>query len=79
MAHSFLFQEEELGGAVLVVLANKQDIEGSMTPAEVANALGLSSIKNRKYQIFKTSATKGIGLDEAMEWLVWHLSTFITP
>lgn len=51
-----------------MVLANKQDIEGAMTPAEVANALGLSSIKNRKYQIFKTSATKGVGLDEAMEW-----------
>ncbi|XP_067937611.1 ADP-ribosylation factor-like protein 1 [Watersipora subatra] len=64
-----MLEEEELGGAVLVVLANKQDIEGSMTPAEVANSLGLSSIKNRKYQIFKTSATKGIGLDEAMEWL----------
>ncbi|KAF6017552.1 ARL1 [Bugula neritina] len=64
-----MLEEEELAGAVLVVLANKQDIEGAMTPAEVANALGLSKIKNRKYQIFKTSATKGVGLDEAMEWL----------
>lgn len=69
LLHLFMsLQEEELKGAVLVVLANKQDIEGAMTPAEVANALGLSSIKNRKYQIFKTSATKGVGLDEAMEW-----------
>jgi ADP-ribosylation factor-like protein 1 len=52
------------------VFANKQDIEGAMTASEVANALGLPSLKNRKYQIFKTSATKGTGLDEAMEWLV---------
>jgi len=52
------------------VFANKQDIEGAMTVTEVANALGLSAIKNRKYQIFKTSAIKGDGLDEAMEWCV---------
>ena len=54
--------------ATLCVFANKQDIEGAMTVTEVANALGLSAIKNRKYQIFKTSAIKGEGLDEAMEW-----------
>ena len=53
---------------MLCVFANKQDIEGAMTVTEVANALGLSAIKNRKYQIFKTSAIKGDGLDEAMEW-----------
>ncbi len=62
------FQEDELKKAILVVFANKQDIEGAMTVTEVANALGLPSLKNRKYQIFKTSAIKGEGLDEAMEW-----------
>jgi ADP-ribosylation factor-like protein 1 len=55
---------------VLCVFANKQDIEGAMTASEVANSLGLPSLKNRKYQIFKTSAVKGTGLDEAMEWFV---------
>ena len=63
-----LRQEDELKKSVLVVFANKQDIEGAMTVTEVANSLGLSIIKNRKYQIFKTSAIKGEGLDEAMEW-----------
>ncbi len=65
---AFVWQEEELKKSILVVFANKQDIEGAMTVTEVANALGLSSLKNRKYQIFKTSAIKGEGLDEAMEW-----------
>ena len=51
------------------MFANKQDIEGAMTASEVANSLGLPFLKNRKYQIFKTSAVKGTGLDEAMEWL----------
>ena len=57
----------------MCVFANKQDLEGAMTASEVANSLGLPSLKNRKYQIFKTSAVKGTGLDEAMEWYKIHL------
>jgi len=64
-----MLEEDELRKAILVVFANKQDIEGAMTVTEVANHLGLSALKNRRYQIFKTSAIKGDGLDEAMEWL----------
>jgi len=30
-----MLEEEELGGAVLAVLANKQDIEGAMSVTEV--------------------------------------------
>ena len=41
-----------------------------MSASEVSNALGLSALKSRTWSIFKTSATKGEGLDEAMEWLV---------
>jgi ADP-ribosylation factor-like protein 1 len=64
-----LIQEDELKGAVLVVLANKQDMEGALSVAEVHQALGLDALKNRTFQIFKTSATKGEGLDQAMDWL----------
>lgn len=63
------FQEEELAGAILVVLANKQDMAGCLTVAEVHQALGLDALKDRTFQIFKTSATKGEGLDQAMDWL----------
>lgn len=56
-------------GAILVVLANKQDMQGCLTVAEVHQALGLENLKNRTFQIFKTSATKGEGLDSAMDWL----------
>ena len=68
-----VWQEDELKNAVLCVYANKQDIEGAMSVTEVALALGLSNVKNRKYQIFKTSAIKGEGLDDAMEWCVLDL------
>ena len=39
-----------------------------MTPSEISTALGLSALKNRTWAIFKTSAIKGEGLEEAMEW-----------
>ena len=45
-----------------------KDMEGAMSASEVSNALGLSVLKSRTWSIFKTSATKGEGLDEAMEW-----------
>ncbi len=65
-----MLENDELKNAVLCVLANKQDLDGCMSVSEVENALDLTSLKIREYQIFKTSAMKGIGLNEAMEWLV---------
>jgi ADP-ribosylation factor-like protein 1 len=64
-----MLEEEELKKAVLVVLANKQDMDTAMSVAEVHSSLGLDALKSRTFQIFKTSALKGDGLDEAMEWL----------
>lgn len=92
---SISLQEDELNDAILVVLANKQDMEGCMSVAEVHQALGLEALKNRTFQvtkklqkltdvllnlkktfqIFKTSATKGEGLDQAMDWLSNALQT----
>ncbi|CAD6199648.1 unnamed protein product [Caenorhabditis auriculariae] len=68
-----MLQEDELQGAVLAVLANKQDIPGCLTETEVYKALGLEALRNRTIQIFKTSASKGEGLDAAMDWLANQL------
>jgi len=70
-----MLEEEELRKSILMVFANKQDMEGAMSAAEVSTALGLSALKNRTWSIFKTSAVKGEGLDEAMDWLVNALKT----
>ncbi|XP_055377326.1 ADP-ribosylation factor-like protein 1 [Condylostylus longicornis] len=71
----YMLREEELADAILVVMANKQDTEGCMSVAEVHSALGLENLRYRTFQIFKTSATKGEGLDQAMEWLSNALQT----
>eukprot|EP00658_Telonema_sp_P-2_P083147 TRINITY_DN892_c0_g1_i1.p1 TRINITY_DN892_c0_g1~~TRINITY_DN892_c0_g1_i1.p1 ORF type:complete len:181 (+),score=31.34 TRINITY_DN892_c0_g1_i1:206-748(+) len=61
--------EEELVNVPIAVLANKQDMPGAMAPEEVATALGLPEVMDRPWAIFKTSATRDEGVQEALEWL----------
>lgn len=70
-----MLEEEELKKAILVVFANKQDMEGALSKTEVTNALGLTALKSRTWSIFATSAVKGDGLTEAMDWLTKQLSS----
>ena len=65
-----MLEEEELKNTSLLIIANKQDIEGALTVTQVSDILGLSSLKNRQWTIFKCSAITGEGLTEAMDWLV---------
>lgn len=64
-----LLEEEELKNCPVLVFANKQDLPTALTLAEISNLLGLSNIKNRQWAIFKSSATKGFGLEEGLDWL----------
>lgn len=66
--HSMM-AEEELKNASLLVFANKQDLPDVLTEAEVSEGLGLSSLRNRQWAIFKSSALKGTGLVEGLDWL----------
>tara|TARA_B100000524_G_scaffold233613_1_gene124190 strand:- start:308 stop:751 length:444 start_codon:yes stop_codon:yes gene_type:complete len=65
-----MLEEEELKDAVLMVFANKQDLPNAMTADAIAEKLGLSSLECRQWAIFKTSAIKGDGLYEGLDWLV---------
>jgi ADP-ribosylation factor-like protein 1 len=51
------------------VLCVPQDLPGALSDAQVAEALGLADIRNRDWAIFKTSAIKGDGLFEGLDWL----------
>ncbi|KAH1100591.1 hypothetical protein GLYMA_13G094000v4 [Glycine max] len=64
-----ILEEEELKGAVVLIFANKQDLPGALDDAAVTEALELHKIKNRQWAIFKTSAIKGEGLFEGLDWL----------
>eukprot|EP00252_Welwitschia_mirabilis_P018340 TRINITY_DN40769_c0_g1_i1.p1 TRINITY_DN40769_c0_g1~~TRINITY_DN40769_c0_g1_i1.p1 ORF type:complete len:196 (+),score=33.65 TRINITY_DN40769_c0_g1_i1:330-917(+) len=54
---------------VVLVFANKQDMRGAMTPAQICDALGLFNLRNRRWHIQGTCATKGEGLYEGLDWL----------
>lgn len=66
--HSLML-EHELQNAVLLVLANKQDLPISMTATEIAEKMELNKLRGRKWHIQATCALKGNGLYDGFEWL----------
>ena len=59
----------------MLVYANKQDISTALTQAQVAQALDLPRLRDRKWQIQACSALKGTGINEGMEWLLRNVSS----
>ena len=64
-----ILEEEELKNASVLVLANKQDLPGALDAAQVSEGLGLSGVKTRQWSIKASSALKGEGIWEGMDWL----------
>lgn len=65
-----LLSADELAGASVLVLANKQDLPESLSPSEVADKLGLHSVRGRPWFIQASNGITGDGLYEGMDWLV---------
>ncbi|WVR08772.1 hypothetical protein IAU60_005830 [Kwoniella sp. DSM 27419] len=65
-----LLQEERLAGATLLVFANKQDLDGSMSLEAIRDSLALQSIVSHRWLIHPCSAFTGDGLEKGMTWLV---------
>ncbi|XP_045474412.1 ADP-ribosylation factor-like protein 3 isoform X2 [Harmonia axyridis] len=63
-----LLGENKLEEVPLLVYANKQDLPNSLASSELAEALGLHSIKDRGWQIQACTAITGEGIKEGMEW-----------
>lgn len=64
-----VLSEDELTGASLLVLANKQDLPNAMSVAELAEKLGLPTLRSRQWHIQGSCATTGDGLYEGLDWL----------
>jgi small GTP-binding protein len=69
-----MLAEEELKDAAVLVMANKQDLNGAMSPNDVTEKLGLQSLKGRQWLVQGTSATTGQGLKEGLDWMAKTLS-----
>ena len=64
-----MLAEEELKDCVVLVMANKQDLNGALPPGEVAEKMGMGSLKGRTWLVQGTSATTGQGLKEGLDWM----------
>ncbi|XP_033729457.1 ADP-ribosylation factor-like protein 3 [Pecten maximus] len=64
-----LLSEDKLVGVPLLVFANKQDLENATPYGEIAEGMGLQSIRSRSWNIFPCSAKTGEGLDEGIVWI----------
>ena len=63
-----MLAEDALASAKLLVFANKQDLAGARSAADVSAALGLPELKGRSWSVAGCTATKGEGLEEGLDW-----------
>ncbi|KAM7189842.1 ADP-ribosylation factor family domain containing protein [Naviculisporaceae sp. PSN 640] len=70
-----IINDREMKDSLLLVLANKQDLQGAMTASELTEKLQLSKIKDKLWYVVPTIATEGDGLNEAFEWLSKNTET----
>ena len=80
-----MLANEELCKAAIVIYANKQDVDGSMSAAEISNELNLTSVKTHRYHIQSCCALTGQGwvtgdqinykrrLQQGLEWMASNI------
>ena len=64
-----MLAEEELEKCPVLILANKQDIEGCLKPEIVEEKIGIKEYKGKTYHVEGTSVVSGKGIKEAFDWL----------
>ncbi|KFY83683.1 hypothetical protein V500_10013 [Pseudogymnoascus sp. VKM F-4518 (FW-2643)] len=64
-----VIKDREMKDSLLLVFANKQDVEGAMKPQKVTEALGLNSLRDHIWYVVPSCATTGEGLLEGLAWL----------
>jgi len=68
-----LFGVDELRDAVLLILANKQDLPNALSAVDITDTLGLLALRQRSWHVEPTCATSGEGLYEGLVWLTSEL------
>ncbi|CAI0403418.1 unnamed protein product [Linum tenue] len=65
-----VLRHDDLRGAPLLVLANKQDLPDAVTAEELGRYLDLKKLDERVYMFEAVSAYDGLGIKGSLEWLV---------
>ena len=61
--------DERMREAAVLVLANKQDLPGALTLAQLTDKLGLAEWRARPWHIQATCAVTGEGIVDGLEWM----------
>jgi ADP-ribosylation factor 1/2 len=64
-----LIKEDELRNAIILIIANKQDLPNAMSIPQMSDELQLYRIRDRKWYIQSCCAVTGDGLYEGLDWL----------
>merc|ERR1712157_342949 len=67
---NLMLQHEDLTKSCLLVLANKQDVKGCLSAAEISNSLKLDLIKDHNWHIQPCCALTGDGLNQGLKWML---------
>ncbi|KAK4336942.1 hypothetical protein RND71_043514 [Anisodus tanguticus] len=67
-----VINDREMKEVIILVFANKQDLNNAMDPLEIQEKLGLSSsgLKHRSWHVQPSCATTGDGLFDGLQWLM---------
>jgi small GTP-binding protein len=68
-----ILQTDELRDACLLIFANKQDIKGALSAAELSESLALHTVRNHDWHIQACCALTGQGLYAGLDWIVNRL------
>ena len=74
-ALSMILDDESMNGVPLLVYANKMDLPNAMTVPQISEALGLTRLRNRTWQVQASNAQRGDGLFEGMDWLAKNVKS----
>lgn len=68
-----VINDKELANSLLIVLANKQDVLGSIKPKELIERFQLNDLTGEHiWSVIPTIAIDGTGLVEALNWISSH-------
>lgn len=67
-----LLEMDTLAGKPLLVLGNKNDLEGAFTTEQLETQLDLAKVQNREVCVYSISAKNQTNLDNVVKWLTQH-------
>ena len=65
-----IIQEDNMEDSVILLFANKQDLDGAASPKEVQEKLGMLQLKKIIWLCQGSNSLSGQGVDAGFDWLI---------